>query len=97
MKEKRVLFSLSLVQISLQATKQFSGETAINPNSPLGDMSVRGMVQEMINELTEALSDAEKHDSGNNAAGTRIRKVMQSCKGLAQDIRLKVQGDKNSR
>ncbi|RAH07226.1 MAG: histone H1 [Methanobacteriota archaeon] len=55
------------------------------------------MIQDMINELTEALSDAEKHDSGNNAAGTRVRKVMQSCKNLAQDVRIRVQGDKNSR
>ena len=60
-------------------------------------MTVRDMIQDMINELTEALSDAEKHDSGNNAAGTRVRKVMQSCKTLAQDVRIRVQGDKNSR
>ncbi|MAK32404.1 MAG: histone H1 [Acidiferrobacter sp.] len=55
------------------------------------------MVQNMINELTEALTDAEKHDSGNGAAGTRVRKVMQSCKGMAQDVRVRIQGDKNSR
>ena len=60
-------------------------------------MTVRDMIQDMINELAESLDDAEKHDSGNNAAGTRVRKVMQTCKGLAQDVRLKVQGDKNSR
>ena len=63
----------------------------------MGDMSVREKIQDMINELTEALGDAEKHASGNNAAGTRIRKVMQTCKGLAQEVRVKVQGDKNSR
>ena len=60
-------------------------------------MSVREMIQEMINELTDALGDAQKHDSGNNAPATRIRKVKQTCKGLAQDVRVKVQGDKNSR
>jgi len=60
-------------------------------------MTVRGMIQDMINDLTDALGDAEKHDSGNNATGTRIRKVMQTCKGLAQDVRVKVQDDKNSR
>lgn len=60
-------------------------------------MSVREMVQDMINDLTDALEDAEKHDSGNGAAGTRIRKMMQACKGLAQDVRLKVLDDKNSR
>ena len=60
-------------------------------------MSVREMIQGMINELTEALGDAEKHDAGNGAAGTRVRKVMQTCKGLAQEVRVRVQGDKNSR
>ena len=60
-------------------------------------MSVRDMIQDMINELTEVLTDAEKHDSGNNAAGTRVRKIMQSCKGMAQDVRVRVQGDKSSR
>ncbi len=60
-------------------------------------MSVKDMIQDMINELTEVLTDAEKHDSGNNAAGTRVRKIMQSCKGMAQDVRVRVQGDKSSR
>jgi hypothetical protein len=60
-------------------------------------MSVKDMVQGMINDLTEALGDAEKHDGGNNAAGTRVRKVMQAAKGVAQDVRVMVQGDKNSR
>ena len=60
-------------------------------------MSVKDMVQGMINDLTEALGDAEKHDNGNSAAGTRVRKVMQAAKGIAQDVRVRVQGDKNSR
>ncbi|MBE48625.1 MAG: histone H1 [Euryarchaeota archaeon] len=55
------------------------------------------MVQGMINDLTETLGDAEKHDNGNSAAGTRVRKVMQAAKGIAQDVRVRVQGDKNSR
>ena len=60
-------------------------------------MSVKDMVQGMINDLTEALGDADKHDNGNSAAGTRVRKVMQAAKGVAQDVRVRVQGDKNSR
>jgi hypothetical protein len=60
-------------------------------------MSVKDMVQGMINDLTEALGDADKHDNGNSAAGTRVRKVMQAAKGIAQDVRVKVQGDKNAR
>ncbi len=60
-------------------------------------MSVEAMVQSMIDDLNEALTDAAKHDGGNSAAGTRVRKAMQGAKAAAQAIRLKVQSDKNSR
>ena len=60
-------------------------------------MSVSDMVQGMIDELTGIMADAGKHDGGNSAAGTRVRKNMQKIKGLAQAVRLTVQGDKNSR
>jgi hypothetical protein len=62
-----------------------------------GPMSVESMVQGMIDALTDALGDAAKHDRGNSAAGTRVRKAMQSCKGCAQDVRKQVQSDKNTR
>lgn len=60
-------------------------------------MSVEAMVQGMIDDLTAALGDAVKHDKGNSAAGTRVRKAMQGAKASAQGIRAKVQGDKNTR
>jgi len=60
-------------------------------------MSVSDMVQGMIDELSAALADAGKHDGGNSAAGTRVRKAMQAVKGSAQAVRLAVQSDKNSR
>ena len=60
-------------------------------------MSVESMVQGMIDTLNEALGDAAKHDRGNSAAGTRVRKAMQSCKNCAQDVRIQVQSDKNTR
>ena len=60
-------------------------------------MSVEAMVQKMIDDLTAALVDAAKHDKGNSAAGTRVRKAMQSVKSEAQTIRLKVQSDKNNK
>ena len=63
----------------------------------LDSMSVESMVQGMIDALNEALRDAAKHDRGNSAAGTRVRKVMQGCKNTAQDVRKQVQSDKNSR
>lgn len=60
-------------------------------------MSVSDMVQGMIDELTAVMNDAGKHDGGNSAAGTRVRKAMQAVKGSAQAVRLQVQNDKNSR
>ena len=60
-------------------------------------MSVEEMVQGMIDALNDALGDAGKHDRGNNAAGTRVRKAMQAAKNTAQDVRKQVQSDKNSR
>ncbi len=60
-------------------------------------MSVSDMVQGMIDELTAVMTDAGKHDGGNSATGTRVRKAMQAVKGSAQAVRLQVQNDKNSR
>tara|TARA_B100000768_G_scaffold66179_1_gene63614 strand:- start:435 stop:614 length:180 start_codon:yes stop_codon:yes gene_type:complete len=59
-------------------------------------MSVEAMVNMMIEDLNAALADAVKHDKGNAAAGTRVRKAMQAAKATAQDVRAKVQDDKNA-
>ncbi len=59
-------------------------------------MSVEAMVQKMIDDLTAALGDAAKHDKGNSAAGTRVRKAMQEAKATAQAIRIQVQTDKSA-
>lgn len=53
------------------------------------------MIQDLINQLNEVLEatreDAIKFDEkGNKAAGTRVRKAMQTIKGLAQDVRVAV-------
>ena len=61
-----------------------------------GVMSVEAMVQAMIDDLTATLSDAAKHDKGNSAAGTRVRKAMQDSKAAAQEVRVQVQNDKNN-
>ena len=52
-------------------------------------------MQELINQLTEAIEsiqdDVVKFDEkGNKAAGTRVRKGMQTIKALAQDVRVAV-------
>ena len=46
-------------------------------------------------QLHEAAEDAIKFDQGNNSAGTRVRKARQNIKGLAQQVRLEVQAQKN--
>ena len=56
-------------------------------------------MQDLINQITEAIEsiqdDVVKFDEkGNKAAGTRVRKAMQTIKGLAQDVRVYV-SDKN--
>ena len=52
-------------------------------------------LQNMESQLNEAALDAMKFESGNNSAGTRVRKAMQNIKGLAQHVRLEVQAQKN--
>ena len=37
----------------------------------------------------------EKFCSGNNSAGTRVRKAMQTIKNLCQNVRVEVQEQKN--
>ena len=47
--------------------------------------------------LASVEADAEKfYNSGNNAAGTRVRKAMQDLKVLAQDIRTEITEKKNT-
>jgi hypothetical protein len=51
-----------------------------------------------VKNLVDSLeSDFQKfYDKGNKAAGTRIRKGMQDLKNMAQEIRMKVQNEKNT-
>jgi hypothetical protein len=51
------------------------------------------IMQELI---MEGEVDLVKFESGNNSAGTRVRKNMQAIKNIAQEIRLEVQQVKNS-
>ena len=50
----------------------------------------------MMATLEQGVGDLEKFQSGNNSAGTRIRKAMQEVKSLAQDVRVGVQEVKNT-
>ena len=53
-----------------------------------------------FDELQDAINDRQtdvtKFIEGNNSAGTRVRKAMQTVKSLAQSVRVEVQDQKNS-
>ena len=56
---------------------------------------IKETLENISNQIQEAIADAEKFEQGNNSAGTRVRKAMQNIKGLAQNVRLEVQAQKN--
>ena len=53
------------------------------------------LYDELQNVINDNQSDVTKFVEGNNSAGTRVRKAMQTVKSLAQDIRVEVQDQKN--
>ena len=50
---------------------------------------------ELQSVINDCQSDVTKFVEGNNSAGTRVRKSMQTIKGMAQTIRIEVQDQKN--
>ena len=50
-------------------------------------------LQDVINDCQ---NDVTKFVDGNNSAGTRVRKAMQTVKSLAQEVRVEVQDQKNA-
>ena len=54
------------------------------------------LMQQLEREFMAAAQDTEKFVEGNNSAGTRVRKYMQSIKNLAQEVRKEVQNQKNT-
>ena len=51
---------------------------------------------ELQNAINDCQADVTKFVEGNNSAGTRVRKAMQTVKSLAQDVRVEVQDQKNT-
>ena len=54
------------------------------------------LFDELQNTVNDCQADVTKFVEGNSSAGTRVRKAMQVIKGLAQDVRVEVQDQKNS-
>tara|TARA_R100001126_G_scaffold38472_1_gene21355 strand:+ start:683 stop:877 length:195 start_codon:yes stop_codon:yes gene_type:complete len=50
-------------------------------------------LQDVVNDCQ---TDVTKFVEGNNSAGTRVRKAMQTVKSLAQEVRVEVQDQKNA-
>jgi len=47
------------------------------------------------NIINDNQNDVTKFIEGNNSAGTRVRKAMQSIKIIAQEVRVEIQDQKN--
>jgi len=54
------------------------------------------LYDKLQNVINDCQNDVSKFVEGNNSAGTRVRKAMQTVKSLAQEVRLEVQDQKNS-
>ena len=59
-------------------------------------MNLGNLMETMKDEVSIAMHEADKFSAGNKAAGTRVRKHMQTIKAVAQNVRQEVQAIKNS-
>jgi hypothetical protein len=56
---------------------------------------LNSLFDDLQDAINDCQSDVTKFVDGNNSAGTRVRKAMQTVKSLAQEVRLEVQDQKN--
>ena len=56
---------------------------------------LNSLFDELQDTVNDCQADLTKFVDGNNSAGTRVRKAMQTIKSLAQDVRIEVQEQKN--
>ena len=54
------------------------------------------LFNDLQNVINDCQTDVSKFVDGNNSAGTRVRKAMQTVKSLAQNVRIEVQEQKNA-
>jgi hypothetical protein len=54
------------------------------------------LFDELQDVINDCQTDVTKFVDGNNSAGTRVRKAMQTVKSLAQEVRIEVQDQKNA-
>ena len=53
------------------------------------------LFDDLQDTVNDCQTDLTKFVDGNNSAGTRVRKAMQTIKSLAQEVRVEVQDQKN--
>ena len=53
-------------------------------------MSVTNTLQTVVDQLSEAIADAQKCDTGNKSAGTRVRKTAQQAVNKLKLLRKQV-------
>ena len=53
------------------------------------------LFDDLQDTVNDCQTDVIRFVDGNNSAGTRVRKAMQTIKSLAQDVRVEVQDQKN--
>ena len=58
--------------------------------------SLNSLFDNLQDAINDCQSDVTKFVDGNNSAGTRVRKAMQTIKSLAQEVRVEVQDQKNA-
>ena len=56
---------------------------------------LNSLFDSLQNAVNDCQTDVTKFVGGNNSAGTRVRKAMQTVKSLAQEVRIEVQDQKN--
>ena len=60
-----------------------------------GNNRLEDLYDNIQNLINDCQSDVTKFVEGNNSAGTRVRKAMQTVKSIAQEVRVEVQDQKN--
>ena len=53
------------------------------------------LFDDLQDTVNDCQTDVTKFIDGNNSAGTRVRKAMQTIKAIAQEVRVEVQDQKN--
>ena len=59
-------------------------------------MSVTNTLQTVVDQLSQAFEDAQKCDSGNKSAGTRVRKTAQQAVNELKTLRKQVLETRNT-